>query len=181
MERSMPRPSTSYRTWKKDEKQTKKEEMNMASFSDFPELGTNVAKKTVFEGVSLASKLKEAIAAEEEAAILKRLKKGDTPEMILRENCVVLPFKRPRKVVLEPLQVPEWVTDTTSPDVFPLFRHKTLAQLAKERKWKRMGISGPTIQREVLQEEDLEDVVSLPEDDSPEIDSESEMEEETIV
>jgi len=149
----------------------------MASFSEFPELGSNGPKKSVLEGVSLASKLKEAIAAEEEAAVLKRLKKGDTPEMILRESCVILPYKRTKKVVLEPLQAPDWVTDTTTPLTMPSFRHKTLVQLAMERKWKRMGLSG-SLPVEMLQNEDFEDQVSLPEDSLPEIEVESEIEEE---
>jgi hypothetical protein len=178
MEHYNPRPSTSYRSWKKEDAKDKKPEVNMASFSDFPELGVSGPKKTVFEGVSLASKLKDAIAAEEEAAISKRLKKGDTPEMILRECCVALPLKRTKKVVLEPLQVPDWTTDTTLPEVFPSFRHKTLAQIAKERRWKRMGIAGPLIHGERSQEEDLEDNVSLPEETPPEMEDESEIEEE---
>lgn len=126
-----------YRSWK--QKEEPKKEVNISSVTDFPELVTDTKKKTVFEGVSLASKLKETIAAEEEAAILKRLKKGDTPEMILRESCVILPLKGGRAPE-EPFVVPWWVTDTSVPILIPPFKHKSLEQLAEERRWKRLGI-----------------------------------------
>lgn len=129
----------SYKSWKNKDAEAKPKEVNLASFNEFPDLVKPVEKKSVFEGTSLAAKLKETIAAAEEAAILKRLKKGDTPEMILREGCVSLPLKNYKQGV--PLTVPDWVTDTSEPIILPAFKHKTLEQLAQERKWKRLGIN----------------------------------------
>jgi hypothetical protein len=157
---------TSYRAWK--QKETPKE-VKMDSFKDFPDLVADPKKKTVFEGVSLASKLKEVLAAEEEAAIQKRLKKGDTPEQILREGCVVLPLKSSsKKRSTEELSVPDWVLDHTAPVAFPSFRPKSLQQAQQERYWARLGIN-PT--QTYLYDDDVEDdaaeddaasVISLP-------------------
>lgn len=132
--------SQEYRKWKKKEDPSVPTKLNVESNQDFPDLVKSQTKKTVFEGVSLANKLKEVIAAEEEAAILKRLKKGDTPEMLLREQCVCLPLKGKKKS-LEPLEVPDWVTDASVPVMIPPFRHRSLAELAEERYWKRLGIN----------------------------------------
>lgn len=150
-----------YRSWKK--KEEPKKEVNLSSTSDFPELVTDTKKKTVFEGTSLAAKLKETIAAEEEAAILKRLKKGDTPEMILRESCVILPLKG-GKPSSEPFEVPWWVTDTSIPVHIPAFKHKTLEQLAEERRWKRYGINPNTTMLidDVMYDDFEDDKVSMP-------------------
>lgn len=114
----------------------------MDSFKDFPDLVSDTKKKTVFEGVSLASKLKEVLAAEEEAAIQKRLKKGDTPEQILREACVVLPLKHSKRKSsgTNEIIVPDWLLDHTPPVVFPSFRPKSLQQSQQERYWARLGI-----------------------------------------
>ena len=153
-----------YRSWKQKQKEEVKKEVNIASFSDFPDLVQGTTKKSVFEGNSLATKLKEVIAAEEEAAIQKRLKKGDTPEMILREGCVVLPLKG-RNKNSTPLEVPDWVTDTSKPFIFPPFRHKTLEQLAEERLWKRLGINPThTMLHDVEEDEEeyIQDTISLP-------------------
>ena len=152
-----------YRAWKqKDDPKATKKEINLESSTDFPELVGEAKKKTVFEGLSLAAKLKETIAAEEEAAILKRLKKGETPEMILRESCVILPLKGGHAPT-EPFEVPWWVTDTSDPIIIPAFKHKTLEQLAEERKWRRLGIRP---QETMLFDEDTDsfddDKVSMP-------------------
>jgi hypothetical protein len=150
MAKAAPPPSPmnpSYKSWKNKETTVdgKKIEkvVNISSADDFPDLVRDTKKKTVFEGTSLASKLKETIAAEEEAAILKRLKKGDTPEMILREGCVSLPLKNYKgpAVSAGPLEVPWWVTDTSSPIVIPPFRPKSLVEVAEERRWKRLGVN----------------------------------------
>jgi hypothetical protein len=164
-----------YRAWKKKEDVEVKKEINMASFTEFPDLVKDAPKKTVFEGTSLASKLKEVIHAEEEAAIQKRLKKGDTPEMILREQCVVLPLKT--KGPTEPLVVPEWVTDTSKPAMIAPFRHKSLDQLKNERKWKRMGVNPFDIMlHDEPEEQYIDDAVSLPSiSDSMSIASEEEV------
>ncbi len=144
---SPPSMSPSYKSWKNKEvsAEGKKIEkvVNLSSSSDFPDLVKDSKKKTVFEGTSLANKLKETIAAEEEAAILKRLKKGDTPEMIFREGCVSLPLKNYKgpAVTAGPLEVPWWVMDTTEPILIPPFRSKSLQELAEERRWKRLGVS----------------------------------------
>ncbi len=134
----------SYKSWKNKEMtaEGKKIEkvVNISSATDFPDLVKNEAKKTVFEGTSLASKLKESIAAEEEAAILKRLKKGDTPEMIHREGCVSLPLKNYKGAPAGPIEAPWWVMDTSKPVLIPPFRPKSLQELAEERRWKRLGI-----------------------------------------
>ena len=167
-----------YRAWKtKDTAPTQKKEPNISSFTEFPDLVKEQKKQTVFEGSSLASKLKEVIAAEEEAAILKRLKKGDTPEMILRESCTVLPLKGARST--SPLTAPWWITDTTVPVILPGFRPKSLAQQAEERKWKRLGID-PSKTRlfDDTQEEDfIDDAVSMPSmhDDMSETEDEPEV------
>jgi len=152
-----------YKSWKLKKDEIKKE-VNIASFSDFPDLVVSGPKKTIFEGNSLASKLKEVIAAEEEAAIQKRLKKGDTPEMILREGCVVLPLKGGKKSS-EPLEVPYWVTDTTQPILFPPFRPKSFEEVAEERQWRRLGINpfDTMLHDEVDHEEEyIEETLSLP-------------------
>ncbi len=177
-----PDASGGYKSWKKQTEDGKeiKKEVNIASFSDFPDLVQNAPKKTVFEGNSLASKLKEVIAAEEEAAILKRLKKGDTPEMIFREACTILPLKNSTKSqTSEPLEVPWWVMDTTQPTIFPPFRPKSVEQLAEERKWKRLGINpNDTMLFDESDHEDyIPDTISMPASDIP---SEDESEEEMI-
>ena len=137
----------SYKSWKNKEitadgKKVVKE-LNISSTSDFPDLVMNLSKepkKNILEGTSLASKLKEVIAAEEEAAIVKRLKKGDTPEMIFREGCQALPLKTKRDVEPKEFIAPWWLTDTTNPIVMPSFRHKSLSELQLERRYRRYGI-----------------------------------------
>ena len=158
-----PDTKASYMAWKKKEDPTKPKEINVASFTEFPDLVKEVQKKSVFEGTSLAAKLKETIAAEEEAAILKRLKKGDTPEMILREGCVSLPYKG--KAPEEPFAVPWWVTDTTNPIIIPPFKHKTMEELAQERYWRRIGVNPKdTMLFDEPESLYIPDRVSLPDD-----------------
>ncbi len=149
-----------YRTWKQKDNAVEKP-LNPASMTDFPDLVKDANKKTVFEGTSLANRLKDAIAAEEEAAIQKRLKKGDTPEQILREQCTVLPLKG-NKAYTPCLEVPEWVTDDLKPFVMPPFRPKTLTQVAEERRWRRLGINPKDLYLYENREEIEDDRVSLP-------------------
>lgn len=153
--------SGGYRSWKQKDQTPEKKELNPASFTEFPDLVKSAPKKTVFEGTSLASKLKEVIAAEEEAAIQKRLKKGDTPEQILREMCVSLPLKRTTKS-RETIEIPWWVTDDTAPIVLPPFKPKSLQQVAQERRLKRLGVNPRHIYLYDESEEDVDDAVSLP-------------------
>ena len=149
-----------YKAWKTPQQN---ETFNPASTSEFPDLVKQDSKKSAFEGVSLATKLKEAIAAEEEAAILKRLKKGDTPEMLLREACVSLPLKTTSKKNSTPLEVPDWVTDTSKPFIMRPFRHKSLEDQARERYFKRIGINPKqTYLYDEQKEEDHDDQISLP-------------------
>ena len=148
---------SSYKAWKQKDKV---QEVRLDSTKDFPELIVDTKKKTVFEGMSLASKLKEVLAAEEEAAIQKRLKKGETPEQILRESCVVLPLKNSIRKTTEELVVPEWVLDHTNPVVFPSFRPKSLEQIRQERYWKRLGIH--PAQFTIHDDDDNVSVVSMP-------------------
>ncbi len=159
--------SAGYRSWKKKETTAEgvpiKKELNVASTTEFPDLVKDTKKNTVFEGTSLATKLKETIAAEEEAAVLKRLKKGDTPEMILRDSCVSLPLKNYKGASEGPLEAPWWVTDPTIPVFVPSFKHKTLEELAEERRWKRLGINPRNtmlIDEEMF--DDYEDRISMP-------------------
>lgn len=170
--RSNPSSGEDYRSWK--QKQEKKE-MNVASFTEFPDLVKQTQVKSVLSGVSLASKLKETIAAEEEAAIIKRLKKGETPESILEESCVRLPCKSGKQYPAE-ITVPLCLLDTADPIVFPSFKHKSLDQLAEERRWKRLGIK-PTPMKLVEPEEE-EDHVSLPSDDGEEEEEQTQVEDE---
>lgn len=168
-----------YRAWKnKDTVPAQKKEPNISSFTEFPDLVKDQKKQTVFEGASLASKLKEVIAAEEEAAILKRLKKGDTPEMILRESCVSLPLKGAQKGSTSEFTAPWWVTDTTAPVILPAFRPKSLEQQAEERLWKRVGIdpSKTFLFDDTQDEEFIDDAVSIPSmrDDTSELEDEPE-------
>jgi hypothetical protein len=155
---------TSYKAWKKKDTV---QEVRMDSFKDFPDLVSDSKKKTVFEGVSLASKLKEVLAAEEEAAIQKRLKKGDTPEQILREACVVLPLKSSKRKTTEEFSTPDWLLDHTNPVVFPSFRPKSLQQTRQERYWARLGID-PTqmnlydTDQEYEEEDDDASMISVP-------------------
>ena len=172
--------SGGYRSWKqKDPTTGEKKEMNPASFTEFPDLVKGAPKKTVFEGTSLASKLKEVIAAEEEAAIQKRLKKGETPEQILREMCVALPLKSKTKST-EPIEIPWWVTDETKPIVIPPFRPKSCVQLAEERRLKRLGVNPRELYLYDEPQDDIDDVVSLPSlsDHSMEVDEEDVLQEE---
>jgi hypothetical protein len=156
--------SGGYRSWKQKDQEPKKEKvLNPASFTEFPDLVKAAPKKTIFEGGSLATKLKEAIAAEEEEAIQKRLKKGVTPETILREMCVSLPLKG-TKSSQEPIEIPFWVTDNTKPTILPPFRPKTMKQQTDERRWRRLGVNPyeVSIDDEV---DEAEEVVSLPSED----------------
>ncbi len=156
-----------YRAWKnKETEPEKKKELNMASFTDFPDLVVSAPKKSVFEGTSLAMKLKDVIAAEEEEAIQRRLKKGDTPEMILREGCISLPLKGSKSGSTEPLVVPWWVTDDMKPVLVRPFHHKTLAQLAEERRLKRYGIDPwKTMLYDEPEDDDRYSVPSMPDAD----------------
>lgn len=153
-----------YRTWKQKEK-TPEKALNPASSMDFPDLvkdnQKNSSKKTVFEGTSLANRLKDAIAAEEEAAVQRRLKKGVTPEQILREQCVSLPLKG-KSDSPKILEVPDWITDDFKPFIMPPFRHKTMTQLAEERRWRRLGINPKEMRLYDTHEEDTDDRESLP-------------------
>jgi hypothetical protein len=163
-------PNVGYRSWKNKEVTATgapiKKEVNLASFTDFPDLVKNEPKKTAFEGVSLASKLKEVIAAEEEAAILKRLKKGDTPEMIFRESCVSLPLKNYKgEGVEKEFKAPWWVTDTTMPVRIPRFHPRSLEEIALERRYKRYGLTyGQTFFDNPNDEEDVLSLPSMPDD-----------------
>jgi hypothetical protein len=169
--------SGGYKSWKqKDPTTGEQKPMNPASFSEFPDLVKSAPKKTVFEGTSLASKLKEVIAAEEEAAIQKRLKKGDTPEMIFREMCVSLPLKGASKST-QPFEVPWWVMDDTKPTILPPFKQRSVEQLNEERRWKRLGINPRDVYLYDEQEANEEDdVVSLPSahEEEPEEDAQQE-------
>jgi hypothetical protein len=133
-----------YKSWKNKEVTADgkaiKKDVNLSSVTDFPELVKGDMKKSVFEGTSLAAKLKEVIQAEEEAAILKRIKKGETAEDIFRESCAVLPLKTPVLSNPKELVAPWWVMDTTEPIVLPRFNPKTPQQVAEERRYKRYGI-----------------------------------------
>lgn len=160
------RPSDSggYRSWKQKEEAPAKV-FNPTSITQFPDLIKAAPKKSVFEGASLATKLKDAIAAEEEEAIQKRLKKGTTPETILREMCVSLPLKGGHGTKTE-YEIPSWVTDTSKPIVLPCFKLKTLKQLADERRLRRLGINPYDLN---LNDDfhDDDDVVSLPSEAPP--------------
>jgi hypothetical protein len=160
--------SGGYRAWKQKDQEAKKE-LNPASFTEFPDLVKAAPKKSVFEGASLATKLKEAIAAEEEEVLQKRLKKGVTPETILREMCVTLPLKNYKRPTSEPLEIPAWVTDNTTPFVMPPFRPKTIKQLADERRWRRLGINPLEVNlddnHDETQYDSDDEKVSLPSDE----------------
>jgi hypothetical protein len=160
------RPSDSggYRSWKQKEEAPAKV-FNPTSITQFPDLIKAAPKKSVFEGASLATKLKDAIAAEEEEAIQKRLKKGTTPETILREMCVSLPLKGGHGTKTE-YEIPSWVTDTSKPMVLPCFKLKTLKQLAEERRLRRLGINPYDLNLNDDFHED-DDVVSLPSEAPP--------------
>lgn len=143
----VPAPSgPSYKSWKNKEVTADgkaiKKEVNISSFSDFPDLVRADPKKTsAFTGTSLAAKLKEVIAAEEEAAILKRIKKGETPEDIFRESCVILPLKGGNPNAEPEFKAPWWVTDTSNPIVMPPFTPRSYEQQKQERFYRRYGIN----------------------------------------
>jgi hypothetical protein len=159
---TMKMDSGNYRSWKqKDPLTGEQKPMNPASFTEFPDLVKSAPKKTVFEGTSLASKLKDVIAAEEEAAVQKRLKKGETPDQILRELCVVLPLNGSKSYTM-PTEVPWWVTDDSKPIVLPPFKPKSHLQLAEERRWKRLGVNPTNLSLYDESPEDKDDGVSLP-------------------
>lgn len=137
-------PVPAYKAWKNKEVtadgKTIKKEVNLSSVTDFPDLVKGDTKKPVFEGTSLAAKLKEVIQAEEEAAVLKRIKKGETPEDIFRESCAILPLKNSNPSNPKEFVAPWWVTDTTEPIVLPRFKPKSPEQMAQERLYKRYGL-----------------------------------------
>lgn len=160
----------SYRAWKKPTGPEKESRVNVSSFTEFPDLVQVSQTKSVFQGVSLATKLKEAIAAEEEAAVLKRLKKGETPEMLLREACTVLPCKGLKDT--SGGLIPAWVTDTQTVIAPACVKQKSLQQNAEVRKWKRLGCPETLI---AFDSHDEDDTISLPE--SVETTSEREEEE----
>lgn len=154
-----------YKSWKNKEVTAEGKVIpkivNISSVTDFPELVKGDVKKSIFEGTSLASKLKDVIAAEEEAAILKRIKKGETPEDIFRESCTVLPLKQKMLDAPKEFVAPWWVTDTTVPLYVPIrISSKTPAQIKQERLYKRYGIQ--TVSTVLFDDEDEEDTVSLP-------------------
>lgn len=164
-----PAAAPAYKSWKNKEMtadgKTIKKEVNLSSVTDFPELVKGDTKKSVFEGTSLASKLKEVIQAEEEAAILKRIKKGETAEDIFRESCLVLPFKNSNPSTPKDFVAPWWVTDVTEPIVLPPFKQKSPEQVRQERLYKRYGIhpANTMLFDESQSECDMEDDrVSLP-------------------
>ena len=160
-----PSDSAGYRSWKQKEQAPVKEKpLNPASFTEFPDLVKSAPKKSVFEGASLAAKLKEAIAAEEEEAIQKRLKKGTTPEMLLREMCVVLPLKKSTSAPpSDEFVAPSWVTEEYKPTILPRFRPRSHRQMMEEMRWKRLGINPNNLYlNDDLEEEEMEDAVSLP-------------------
>lgn len=150
--------SSGYRTWKTQAPEPKAQ-VNPSSFTDFPDLVAPTQSKTVFQGVSLATKLKEAIAAEEEAAILKRLKKGETPEQLLREGCVTLPCPGLKGTSIS--TVPDWLTDTQAARIPPSFHSRPHTVLAQERLWKRLGVD-PSQTLLVDPEDEEDDAMSLP-------------------
>ncbi len=163
-------PAVSYSSWKKKEVTETgvpiKKEVNVASFTEFPDLVKGDTKKTAFEGVSLANKLKEVIAAEEEAAVLKRLKKGHTPEMIFREGCISLPLKNYQgEGVEKEFKAPSWLLDTTNPILMPAFNHKSQEELAFERRYKRFGLTySDCLSEPQSVNEDTYSVPSMPDD-----------------
>ena len=154
------KPASSYRAWKKNETG---EDVKIDSVRDFPSLVQAQKKQSVFEGVSLASKLKDVLAAEEEAAVQKRLKKGDTAEQILRESCVVLPLRSSsKKKTSESLVIPDWVLDHSTPLVLPSFRPKSFPQVQQERYWARLGVDSTQTKLYDTQDDDNLSVVSMP-------------------
>lgn len=159
-------PTADYRTWKNQEDEPGKKEVNLSSFTDFPDLVKGAEKKSVFEGSSLADRLKEVIAAEEHEAIQRRLKKGETPESLLRDSCTILPYKReaykPR--ITEALIAPYWVTDISNPILIPPIKCKSFEDMKKERLYRRYNIypnSTMLIDHEDTEEiEDIDDSIS---------------------
>ncbi len=165
-----------YKAWKNKEVTADgkaiKKEVNISSVSEFPDLVQGQSQKapSAFAGTSLAAKLKEVIAAEEEAAILKRIKKGETPEDIFRESCTILPLKTKMPSADAEFKAPWWVTDTSNPIVMPRFTPKSFEEQRMERFYRRYGIN-PTKTMlfddqasEYEYEEDCISVASLPEE-----------------
>lgn len=95
--RYQPDPTLGYRAWKKEteEIKIKNKVVDVNSTEDFPDFMGSKEKKShdVFGGISLADKLKETIAAEEEAIRRRRLQDDEKEERWIRENCVSLPCK----------------------------------------------------------------------------------------
>lgn len=166
------KPVSSYRAWKQKDKV---QEVRIDSVHDFPQL-VSQQKKTVFEGMSLASKLKEVLAAEEEAAIQKRLKKGETPEQILRESCTILPLKSSSTWTREEIPIPDWVLDHSDPIVFPSFQHKSLQEIQEQQRWARLGINPTQTKLYDLEQDDNLSVISMPTENQEEDFSDSEEE-----
>jgi hypothetical protein len=165
-----------YKAWKNKEVTADgkaiKKEVNISSVSEFPDLVQVQSPKTssAFAGTSLAAKLKEVIAAEEEAAILKRIKKGETPEDIFRESCTILPLKTKMLSADAEFKAPWWVTDTSNPIVMPRFNPRSYEEQRMERFYRRYGINPVKTMlfddqsSEYEYEEDSISVASLPEE-----------------
>lgn len=121
--------------------------MNIASFTDFPDLTeTPLKKKDVFAGISLADRLKETIA-EEEAAQIRRMKREEKEETWLRANCVALPLKGYKGPRNPPPQEDEedtrvWMheLDVEPISVMPSFRHASLLQQKQLTKLKKVQL-----------------------------------------
>lgn len=149
----MPSPMESgYMAWKKQNEKPK--EVNMASFNDFPDLGTpSVAKEQktgVFGHVSLADKLKQTIAAEEEEIKRRRLEDHDKEERWLRKNCVALPCKGLKATEKDPESptIYHFKDDVYIP--MPLFQPKTQEQYSYIRKIAVLDAIGANIPQDTI-------------------------------
>ncbi len=133
--RYQPDPSIGYRAWKQD--QIKPKEISLSSESDFPDLVTPQEKSTspdIFGGVSLADKLKQTIAAEEEAIRRRRLQDDEKEGRWIREHCVALPCKGLKAVPRDPAVKHAYHHKGIMPLEMPLFYPKTMEQYQYMRK-----------------------------------------------
>jgi hypothetical protein len=140
----MSRTTTTYTAWKK--KTVEAKPVNIASFSDFPDLvATPTKKKDSLAGISLASRLKETIA-EEEAAQTRRMKREEKEEAWLRANCVSLPLKGykgrtappPSEENEEEKERRVWMHENDIYVPMPMFRPKSVREQQRIAKMKKL-------------------------------------------
>lgn len=155
----VPPMESGYLAWKKQNEKPK--EINMASFTEFPDLAANPqttkqAKSGVFANVSLVDKLKQTIAAEEEEIKRRRLEDHDKEERWLRKNCVALPCKGLKPSERDPDSAPVYHFKEDVYVPMPLFQIKTKEEYDFIRKVAVLDYIGAPVPQEIIPQQTVE-------------------------